>query len=81
MVTEATRTGMRDKLKARADEDATLPELLDDLDVQNRRLGRRRLSDEQHDELSIYCWALVRSRSNPFAYGECGAWSYEEIGG
>ena len=81
MVTEATRTAMRHKLKARADEDATLPELLDDLDIQNRRLGRRRLSDGQHDELSIYCWALVRRQSSPFAYGECGAWLYEEIGG
>jgi hypothetical protein len=80
MVTEAG-TAMRDKLRARADENATFPELLDYLEVQNCRLGRRRLSDEQHDELSIYCWALVCSRSRPFAYGECGAWVYEEIGG
>ena len=71
---------MRDKLKARADEDATLPELFDYLETQNRGLGRRRLSDEQHDELSIYCWALVRRRSSPFADGECGACLYEEIG-
>jgi hypothetical protein len=82
MATEAIRRAVQGELKASAaDKDATLAELLGDLDAQNLRLGKRRLSDEQHEELSIYCWALTHRRSSPFVYGENGAWPYDELGG
>jgi len=46
MVTEATRTATRDKLKARADEEATLPELLDDLGSPCRRSKGADMSEQ-----------------------------------
>jgi hypothetical protein len=37
--------------------------------VSNRRLGRRRLSDHQLDELSLYCWTLQRSNPTGLLWG------------
>jgi hypothetical protein len=39
------------------------------------------LPEEQYHELSLYSWALTRRGSNGFAFGESGAWLYEELGG
>jgi hypothetical protein len=45
-------------------------ELLACLHETNRRLSRsRRLSDEQMDELSLYCWSLQRSKPTGMLFG------------
>ena len=81
MATEAIRAAVQGELKARAEEGATLAELLDEIDAQNLRLGKRRLSREQLEELWLYCWALTHRRSNPAVYGENAAWLYDEVDG
>jgi hypothetical protein len=49
---------------------AGLVELLGHLQARNRHLGRRdRLSDEQLDELSLYCWTLQRERGGDVLWG------------
>ena len=45
-------------------------ELLACLHEANRQLGRsRRLSDDQLDELSLYCWTLQRSKPTGVLWG------------
>jgi len=52
-------------------------ELLACLHEANRQLGRtRRLSDDQLDELSLYCWTLKSTRSTPLMRDRSdGLWS------
>jgi len=50
------------ELEAEADRGVGLAELLDYLHASNYRFARRnRLSDEQLDELSLWCWGRFRS--------------------
>jgi hypothetical protein len=81
MATEQTRAAIQRELTVRADGGARLAELADYLDEQNRRRSNRRLSDEQYEELSLFCWVLSRRQSRPFSYGEAGTWLYDVPGG
>jgi hypothetical protein len=65
MASEETKAALREELKLSSDQGAGLVELLDQVQTSNRRLGRRsRLSREQVDELSLYCWTLQSSQPN-----------------
>ena len=60
---------LRRDLQARSEGGAGLAELLSYLKGKNRRLGPRRLSDEQFDELSLYCWALQAGNPKGLLWG------------
>jgi hypothetical protein len=61
MATEKMRAALQHELAAYADRGAGLAELLDHLHRSNHRFARRnRLSEEQLDELSLYCWTLQK---------------------
>jgi hypothetical protein len=64
---------VQDGLRARADYGATFGELLDHLD-EDRRLGTSGFSDDQEEELQLYCWALQKCRSSGLVLGEAGVW-------
>jgi hypothetical protein len=50
---------LREELQGQSDDGAGLAELLNHLHAANRRLSRgRRLTDDQLDELSLFCWSL-----------------------
>src|SRR4051794_35998778 len=64
MASDETRAAIRDDLTDIAGRGAGLVELLGHLRATNDHLGRRaRLSDDQLDELSLYCWRLSRTES------------------
>jgi hypothetical protein len=69
MPTEQTAAAMRQELSALSGYGATLAELFDYLGEQNRRLGRNGLSDDQEEELQLYCWALHKSQSSGALWG------------
>jgi hypothetical protein len=81
--TEQTRAATQDDLTARAEGGATLAALLDHLDKQNRQLGSSRFSDEQDEQLQLYCWALHKRQSSGLLWGQAGVWGFpdEDIGG
>jgi hypothetical protein len=81
--TEQTRVATQDELTARAENGATLAALLDHLDKQNRQLGRSGFSDEQDEQLQLYCWALHKRQSSGLLRGEANVWGFleEDIGG
>jgi hypothetical protein len=57
-------------LRERSDDGAGLVEMLACLHETSRRLGRfRRLSEEQMDELSLYCWTLQQSKPTGMLFG------------
>jgi hypothetical protein len=59
-----------EELKAQADEGAGLAELLNYLHAANRRLSRgRRLTDDELDELSLYCWRLQQNNPTGLLWG------------
>ena len=61
---------LRRDLQARSEGGAGLAELLTYLKRRSRRLGPgRRLSHEQFDELSLYCWALQASNPKGLLWG------------
>jgi hypothetical protein len=70
-------------LRELADYGATFAELLDNLDEQNRRLGRADLSDGQEEELQLYCWALRKGQSSGALSGPARVWGglEDDIGG
>jgi hypothetical protein len=74
MTTEKTWAAVRHELRALSDHGATLAELLDHLGQQNRRLGSSSFSDDQEEELELYCWALHKCRSNGLVLGATGVW-------
>ena len=80
--TEETRAATQDELTSRAEGGATLAELLDHLDKQNRRLGSR-FSDEQDEQLQLYCWALHKRQSSGLLWGQAMVWGTleEDLGG
>jgi hypothetical protein len=81
--TEQTRAATQDELTARAEDGATLAELLDCLDKQNRELGSSQFSDEQDEQLQLYCWALHKRQSSGLLRGEARVRGFleEDIGG
>jgi hypothetical protein len=78
--TEQTRAAVQDELTARAEDGATLAALLDHVDKKNRS---RTLSDEQNEQLQLYCWALHKRQSSGLLWGEASVWGFleEDIGG
>jgi hypothetical protein len=59
VASDETKARLRRELKRGADGGAGLVELLDHLQASNSRLGRwERLSEEERDELSLFCWSL-----------------------
>jgi hypothetical protein len=81
--TEQTRATTQDELTSRAEGGATLAELLDHLDKQNRRPGSSSFSDEQDEQLQFYCWALHKRQSSGLLWGQARVWGTleEDIGG
>jgi hypothetical protein len=69
MATEQASAAMRQELRALSDYGATLAELLDHLGKQNRQLGTSGFSDDQQEELQLYCWALHRGQSSGALWG------------
>jgi hypothetical protein len=80
---EKTRAATEGELTACAESGATLAELLDHLDQQNRRLGSSGFSEEQDEQLRLYCWALDKRRSSGLLWGQARMWGTleEDIGG
>jgi hypothetical protein len=63
MASLETKERLRRELKEGAERGAGLVELLDHLEASSSRLGRwDRLSNEERDELSLYCWSLKTSK-------------------
>ena len=59
MASRETKDKLRRELKEGAERGAGLVELLDHLEMSGSRLGRwNRLSSDERDELSLYCWSL-----------------------
>jgi hypothetical protein len=63
MASDITAAAIERDLKLRALHGATLAELVNHLDEENRRLGGSRLSSEQSEELHLSCWALHKRAS------------------
>jgi hypothetical protein len=70
IASESTLAAIQRELTDCSDGGAGLVELLGHLQARSRDLGRRdRLSDEQLDELSLYCWTLQRDSANEQLWG------------
>jgi hypothetical protein len=69
MATAQMRAAVQYELRALADYDATLAELLDHLDERNDGFGGNRFSDDQEEELQLYCWALRHCKSTGLTLG------------
>jgi hypothetical protein len=69
MATVQAKTAVQHDLRALADYGATLAELLEYLEDQNGTLGRGGFSDDQDEELQLYCWALNNCKSTGFGAG------------
>ncbi len=82
MVTAQTMAAAQHELRALADYGATLGELLDHLDEQNRRPGSS-FSEDQEDELQFYCWGLHKCKSSGLTFGAIRVWGTleDDIGG
>lgn len=62
MASAKTKERLRRELKEGADRGAGLVELLDHLHTSGGRFGRwDKLSNEERDELSLFCWSLKTS--------------------
>jgi hypothetical protein len=83
MVTAQTSASAQRELRALTDDGATLAELLGHLDEQRRQLGGSSFSDDQEEELQLYCWALHKCRSSGLVLGEAAVWGdlEDDIGG
>jgi hypothetical protein len=77
MASAKITAALRDELEIDADRGAGILELIEHLHASNRRLARRdRLSRDQLDELSLYCWTLKSTRSTPLMWDRSdGLWS------
>jgi hypothetical protein len=64
MATAQMRAAVQHELRALADYDATLAELLDHLEERNEAFGGNRFSNDQEEELQLYCWALRHCKSS-----------------
>jgi len=74
MATQQRRAVVQRELRDLSDCGATLPELLNHLEEQNRLNGRSRFSDDQEEELQLYCWALFKGQSSGVLAGPGRAW-------
>jgi hypothetical protein len=74
MATEQRRAAIQGELRDLSDCGATLPELLNHLEEQDRLNGRSRFSDDQEEELQLYCWALHKGQSSGLLVGQSRAW-------
>jgi hypothetical protein len=70
MATAQKMGSAQGELRTLAGHGATLGELLDHLDERVQGLGRRGFSDDQEEELQLYCWAAHKSQSDGSAWGE-----------
>jgi hypothetical protein len=69
-----TKDRLRRELKEGADRGAGLVELLDYLETSGSRLGRwDRLSNDERDELSLYCWSLKTSNKRSLIWDRASA--------
>lgn len=69
-----TKDRLRRELKESADRGAGLVELLDYLETSGSRLGRwDRLSNDERDELSLYCWSLKTSNRRSLIWDRASA--------
>jgi hypothetical protein len=74
MAREETKERLRRELKEGAGRGAGLVELLDHLESSGSRLGRwDRLSTEERDELSLYCWSLKTSEPSTMIWDRASA--------
>ena len=65
MATEQRSAAIHQELDALSDYGAKLSELLNDLAQEQNRLNRgSRFSDDQEEELQLYCWGLHKGRSS-----------------
>ena len=64
MATSQTQAAAERELEALADYGATLGELLEHIEEQSDRLGS--FSDEQEEELQVYCWRVHRDSREAF---------------
>jgi hypothetical protein len=63
MASDQTKQRLRRELQRGADRGAGLIELIDHVEASNARLGRwEKLSKDERDELSLFCWSLKTSR-------------------
>jgi hypothetical protein len=72
MATAQKMGAAQGELRALAGYGATFGELLDHLDDRVQGLGRTGFSDDQEEELQLYCWTAHRSQSDGSARGETG---------
>jgi hypothetical protein len=68
-ISQTQREAQRE-LEALADHGATLSELLDHAGDQNGRLGR--FSDDQQEELEVYCWRVHGDSRGAFSAPRSG---------
>jgi hypothetical protein len=62
MASRETKERLKRELRESSERGAGLVELLDHLEASGSRLGRwDRLSRDERDELSLYCWSLKTS--------------------
>jgi hypothetical protein len=64
MATAQMRAAVQYELRALADYDATLAELLDHLGERSEAFGSNGFSEAQEEELQLYCWALRHCKSS-----------------
>jgi hypothetical protein len=73
MASVKTKERLRRELKDGADRGAGLVELLDHLHASGARLGRwDKLSNEERDDLSLYCWSLKASEPSTMISDRAG---------
>jgi hypothetical protein len=78
MATAQVVAAAEDELRARADYGATHSELLDNLDEQDRRLGSGGFSDDQMEELQLYCWSFPKCESSGLLFGVTRVWGTQD---
>jgi hypothetical protein len=74
MASVETKERLRQELTEGAQSGAGLLELLDHLEASGSRLGRwDRLSTEERDELSLYCWSLKTNGPSSMIWNRANA--------
>ena len=83
MATAEAMAAVQDEFRSRANGGATFGDLLDQLDERNRRLGGDGFSDDQEEELQLYCWAFTKCASSGMVFGATRVWGTleDDIGG
>jgi hypothetical protein len=83
MATAQAMAAAQDDFRRRADRGATFEDLLEQLDEQSRKLGGGGFSDDQEEELQLYCWAFPKCTSSGLVFGATRVWGTleDDIGG